>query len=96
MKKRKEKERLYFAGTCRDVWLTRSPEYRSAFKIEILEKKQNGVCNKCKRYFPQGELSIDHIVPICRGGPVDDPNNMQVLCLKCHNRKTRSEYLLNP
>lgn len=34
--------------------------------------------------------TVDHIVPILDGGPIDDPNNLQSLCLS-HNAKKTAE-----
>jgi 5-methylcytosine-specific restriction endonuclease McrA len=32
-------------------------------------------------------LVVDHIHPIAKGGPFDDPNNLQALCSDCNGRK---------
>ena len=34
---------------------------------------------------------VDHITPIRIGGKALDPNNLQTLCVKCHNDKTRAQ-----
>jgi 5-methylcytosine-specific restriction endonuclease McrA len=34
----------------------------------------------------------DHIIPITDGGKGIDPNNLQVLCVDCHKRKTAEEH----
>jgi len=33
-------------------------------------------------------LEYDHIVEVARGGDVFDPSNIQLLCHRCHSRKT--------
>lgn len=33
-------------------------------------------------------LAIDHIIPISMGGPVCEIHNLQLLCFRCHKRKT--------
>lgn len=49
------------------------------------------MCPCCKR--PEGavELTIDHVIPISRGGR-DSPDNMQVLCRGCNAFKGTREY----
>jgi 5-methylcytosine-specific restriction endonuclease McrA len=42
----------------------------------------------CGKYFPIALLTVDHIIPISKGGPVLDIGNMQLLCWQCHRRKT--------
>ncbi len=37
-----------------------------------------------------GELELDHIVNVARGG-TDDPANLQILCRSCHAAKTARE-----
>ena len=36
------------------------------------------------------DLIMDHIVPICDGGP-ESQDNLQLLCLPCHNLKSAKE-----
>lgn len=42
-----------------------------------------GICRICGR--PGNE--VDHIIPKSRGG-LDDPDNLQCLCIECHQAKT--------
>lgn len=50
----------------------------------------NGVCHYCNRTFPPQELSMDHIVPIIRGGK-STRGNIVPACKECNSRK---KYLL--
>lgn len=33
-------------------------------------------------------LEVDHVVPLAAGGAPLDPNNLQSLCIPCHQAKT--------
>ena len=59
-------------------------------------------CNQCKEWFPDKQINVDHIVPAgtlrCANdlpGFVErlfcEVDNLQVLCSKCHDLKTKSE-----
>lgn len=52
----------------------------------------NPMCVECRR---RGALVaavvVDHVVPIKDGGARFDWNNLQALCVPCHNRKTAGE-----
>lgn len=47
-------------------------------------------CRTCARRFRVGQLEVDHILEIARGGAPLDPANLQTLCRGCHRDKTRA------
>lgn len=49
-----------------------------------------GVCHYCGQTFPPDELTMDHLVPIVRGGK-SSRGNVVPACKECNNRK---KYLL--
>lgn len=49
-----------------------------------------GVCHYCGQIFPPDELTMDHLVPIVRGGK-SSRGNVVPACKECNNRK---KYLL--
>lgn len=49
-----------------------------------------GICYYCKGRFPKEELTMDHIVPLIRGGK-SKKGNIVVSCKECNNKK---KYLL--
>ena len=49
-----------------------------------------GKCHYCNASFPPEELTMDHIVPITRGGKASR-NNVVPACKECNSRK---KYLL--
>jgi 5-methylcytosine-specific restriction endonuclease McrA len=54
------------------------------------QKLSKGLCYYCNRSVPQKELTMDHLVPIIRGGK-SVKNNLVPACKECNNKK---KYLL--
>lgn len=53
--------------------------------------RDNHTCQKCGVHRSDNvRLEVDHITPVAEGG-TDAEENLQVLCSRCHRRKTRSE-----
>jgi 5-methylcytosine-specific restriction endonuclease McrA len=44
-------------------------------------------CQSCGQTDLETNLTIDHIIPLARGGQ-NDISNLQTLCCKCNQRKT--------
>ena len=59
-------------------------------RVRILHR-DCGLCQPCKR---EGRLTladqVDHIVPVSKGGG-DEDENLQGICLACHDDKTRAD-----
>jgi len=59
-----------------------------------------GLCHYCGAAFPPAELSMDHVVPVIRGGK-SARGNVVPCCKECNNRKKHllpvewEEYLAN-
>jgi 5-methylcytosine-specific restriction protein A len=53
-------------------------------------KRSSGRCHYCGRQFKASELTMDHIVPIARGGR-STKGNVVPVCKECNNKK---KYLL--
>jgi hypothetical protein len=49
-------------------------------------ERNNYQCQSCGKTLQETQLSIDHIVPLSKGGS-NDLSNLQTLCLKCNQRK---------
>ena len=45
-----------------------------------------GVCHYCGRKFPPSELTMDHLVPVSRGGK-STRGNVVPACLECNRKK---------
>ena len=66
---------------------------REREKARVLRKQnwwQNriakGVCHYCEKFFPPKELTLDHLVPLARGGK-STKGNCVPACKDCNNRK---------
>lgn len=55
--------------------------YRSIFKKLMIKYKFQCVHCNCKE-----NLTIDHIIPVSKGGK-DDIENLQILCKSCNSKK---------
>jgi len=53
-------------------------------------RRAEGVCHYCRRRFPARELTMDHVVPLVRGGRTTR-SNVVPCCKDCNDRK---KYLL--
>lgn len=62
---------------------------RFADFIQLLTRNQGGrYCAYCGRWCDDGELTLDHVVPLADGGP-DTLENLVLCCLACNQRKGR-------
>ena len=59
-------------------------------------------CNKCKKWFPDKQINVDHVTPAGELNKSDDlpgfverlfceVEGLQCLCQNCHNEKTKQE-----
>ena len=60
------------------------PDYRT--HKHTLYGKQEGVCGGCRTQFPFRNMTVDHIVPLSKGGN-DHIANLQLLCGACNSTK---------
>ena len=87
-------------GDCSDLFYERW--YRSwAVARRGALRRANGRCEACgdrptpirdikgRPWRTWGRLEVDHKVEVARGGDLYDPQNLQVLCSRCHAAKTR-------
>jgi 5-methylcytosine-specific restriction protein A len=60
-------------------------------------KVSQGLCHYCRQKVPSSELTLDHLVPIARGGE-SVKSNVVPACLACNRSKkleTPAEQILN-
>ena len=53
-------------------------------------KRSNGFCHYCRRQFRPSELTMDHVIPLSRGGH-STKENIVPCCKECNTQK---KYLL--
>lgn len=51
-----------------------------------LNQLQRGICHYCGEKFPSDQLTMDHIVPVSRGGR-SNKANIVACCKECNNDK---------
>lgn len=51
-----------------------------------LDRLNQGLCHYCGKKFPPDELTMDHIVPVARGG-TSTPGNIVPSCKPCNASK---------
>jgi len=50
------------------------------------DKLEEGICYYCGKKFPKEELTMDHLVPVARGGK-STKGNVVVCCFACNQSK---------
>lgn len=82
-----------------DYFIPADDEHISKEKRKARELRQSqwwknelakGLCHYCKKRFHPSELTMDHVVPIVRGG-FSKKSNIVTCCKDCNNKK---KYLL--
>jgi 5-methylcytosine-specific restriction endonuclease McrA len=51
-----------------------------------LDQINRGVCHHCQQKFPAAQLTMDHLIPLARGG-TSAKGNIVCACMKCNQDK---------
>ena len=85
-----------YATACRTLRMDEAFKKREREKARALRKSrwwqnklQAGVCDYCGECFERDELTMDHIVPVARGGR-SVKGNVAVSCKQCNTDKKTS------
>ena len=49
-------------------------------------KRSSGICHYCRERFPPKELTMDHVIPLARGGR-SEKFNLVPCCKDCNSQK---------
>lgn len=49
-------------------------------------KRSTGICQYCRQKFPPRELTMDHVIPLARGGR-SEKFNLVACCKACNTKK---------
>ena len=49
-------------------------------------KRSDGICHYCRQSFPPKELTMDHVIPLARGGR-SEKFNLVPCCKDCNTKK---------
>ena len=75
--------------------MTASPEHIARERARARELRASqwwknqlatGICHYCGGKFPPGELTMDHVIPVARGGK-SDRGNVVPCCKTCNQSK---------
>lgn len=75
---------------------------RRVYKGTNKRQKYEYQCNKCKKWHPDKNINVDHIIPAGELNCAQDlpgfverlfceTDNLQILCKTCHDKKTKLE-----
>ncbi|MBX2987317.1 MAG: HNH endonuclease [Bdellovibrionaceae bacterium] len=78
-----------------DWYVPASPEHQKREKAKARELRQSqwwkqqrgrGICHYCEGRFPPAELTMDHVIPVARGG-LSNKKNCVPCCKACNTKK---------
>ena len=53
----------------------------------VVYERDGGLCMKCGKKVDKKSFHVDHIIPLSKGGPEWDLNNLELSCIKCNLEK---------
>jgi 5-methylcytosine-specific restriction endonuclease McrA len=68
------------------LYYDRLPKQRVRLNRRNIFARDDGRCQYCGKRFPSSELSLDHVIPTCRGGTTTW-ENLVCACVRCNVRK---------
>ena len=81
-----DKQRAFASIDKSNNYIYKSRQWRKLRQIVLHKHPICVMCEQKNRYTTAN--TIDHILPINKGGAVWSINNLQALCSSCHNKKS--------
>ena len=82
----KDKQRAFVGMDKSNTHIYNSRQWRKLRQMILHKQPICVMCQQKKRY--KTANTIDHILPINKGGAVWSIDNLQALCTSCHNKKS--------
>ena len=96
---KKDKEHMKALGRLRNHRRrAREKQADSSFTVgewELLKEQYGHVCPMCRKEEPEINLTMDHVIPLSKGGK-NNISNIQPLCLDCNDRKFTKIFRITP
>lgn len=54
----------------------------------VVYERDGHYCMKCNKYLMRNEFTVDHIMPVSKGGSEWHLENLQLMCEKCNKSKS--------
>lgn len=67
----------------------RNAAQKRKIKGKLMKSGQRAKCAGCEKFFLEDELTIDHKIPISKGGTWHF-QNLQLMCYKCNQDKSNT------
>jgi len=80
-------DRALFSPRVRASASSRGYDYEWKIVRKKILARDGMVCNYCQRTMAPAEATVDHVVPLSKGGARLDPANLVACCLKCNSSK---------
>lgn len=77
--------KIYHYSTCRSKFSEKG-KTASSLKKELYKKDCR--CYLCSKEFNLGQLQLEHRIPVEVGGHLFNENNIDLVCSRCHSKKT--------
>ena len=88
------RKKRYCSDHCKDVAYATQQLFDWQKIKEKVRQRDEWTCQRCGKYSDKseeniypGNLHVDHIKPVSRGGNEFDPDNLQLLCKECNLSK---------
>ena len=79
---------LFYLGVDEDIQKRERHKARDLRNSQWWKRRRSqGICHYCNKTFPPKELTMDHLIPIARGG-MSVKSNVVPCCKDCNTKKT--------